>query len=85
MLASGVPQSDSGVPQSDSVVHIYIYVCVCVCILFQILFPYSLSQNIEYSSLYLVGPCWLSIFYLVVSIVLLPNLVLFLTMLCVNI
>ena len=30
-------------------------------ILFQILFPYRLLQNIEYSSLrYTVGPCWLS-------------------------
>ena len=32
-------------------------VCVCVCILFQILFHYSLLQDIEYSSLwYTVGP-----------------------------
>ena len=37
-------------------------VCVCVCIffLFQILFPYMLLQDIEYSSLCCtVGPCWL--------------------------
>ena len=33
-------------------------------ILFQILFPYRLLQNTEYSSLcYTVGPCWLSILY----------------------
>ena len=46
----------SGVQQSDSVIHIH------VSILFQILFPFRLSQNIEQSSLcYTVGPCWLSI------------------------
>ena len=40
----------SAVHQSDSVIHIYI--------LFQILFPYRLVQNIEYSYLcYTVGPC----------------------------
>ena len=32
----------SGVQQSDSVIHIY---------LFQVIFPYRLLQNIEYSSL----------------------------------
>ena len=33
---------------------------------FQILFPFSLLQNIELSSLcYLVGPCWLSILNIV--------------------
>ena len=43
----------SGVQQSDSVIHTYIS------IFFQILFPYRLLQNIEYSSLYYtVGPCW---------------------------
>ena len=53
----------SDVQQSDSVTHIDI------CILFQILFPYRLLQNIEYSSLlYTVGPCWLSILYIVVCI-----------------
>ena len=52
----------SGVQHSDSVIHIHIY------ILFQILFPYRLSQNIEYSSLrYTVGPC-LSILCIVVCI-----------------
>ena len=46
----------SGVQQSDSVTHIH------VSILFQILFPFSLLQNIEQSSLcYTVGLCWLSI------------------------
>ena len=38
-------------------------------ILFQILFHYSLLQDIEYSSLYYtVGPCWLSILYVIVCI-----------------
>ena len=33
-------------------------------IVFQILFSYSLLQNIEYSSLcYTVGSCWLSLIY----------------------
>ena len=32
----------SGVQQSDSVIHVY---------LFQVIFPYRLLQNIEYSSL----------------------------------
>ena len=36
-------------------------------ILFQICFPHRLLQNIEYSFLcYMVGPCWLSILYIVV-------------------
>ena len=39
---------------------------VCIHILFQILFHYSLSQDIDYSSLcYTVGPC-LSILYILV-------------------
>ena len=51
----------SGVQQSDSVIHTYI--------LFQILFPYRLLWVIEYSSLcYVVGPCWLSILYVVMCI-----------------
>ena len=46
----------SGVKQSDSAIHIH------VSILFQILFPFRLSENIEQSFLcYTVGPCWLSI------------------------
>ena len=33
---------------------------------FQIIFSYTLLQNIEYSSLiYTVGPCWLSIIYII--------------------
>ena len=41
---------------------IYIY-------FFQIFSPYRLLQNIEYSSLCcIVGPCWLSILYIVVCI-----------------
>ena len=57
-------------------IYVYIYVCVIyiyinkyIYILFQILFPYRLLENIEYSSLrYTVGPCWLSILYIVVWI-----------------
>ena len=46
----------AGIQWSDSVIHIHIS------ILFQILFPYRLLQNTEYSSLcYIVGFCWLSI------------------------
>ena len=42
---------------------IYIY------ILFHILVHHGLLQNIGYSSLcYVVGPCWLSILYIVVCI-----------------
>ena len=45
----------------------FTYICTHTCIIFQILFPYSLLQNIEYSSLrYRVGPCWLSILFTVV-------------------
>ena len=46
----------SGVQQSDSVIHIH------VSILFQVLFSFTLLQNIELSSLCCtVAPCWLSI------------------------
>ena len=46
----------SGVQPSDSVLHIP------VSSLFQILFPFTLLQNIEQSSLcYTVGPCWLCV------------------------
>ena len=50
----------SGVQQSDSVIHIH------VSILFQILFPFSLLQNIEECSLCcVVGPCcWNGFFFL---------------------
>ena len=38
--------------------HIYVHTHIYVYILFQILIPYMLLQNIEYSSLcYTVGPC----------------------------
>ena len=53
--------SISAVQQSDSVIRIYI--------LFKILFHYGLSQDIEYSSLgYTIGPCCLSILYIVVCV-----------------
>ena len=53
----------SGVQQSDSVLHTY------MSILFQILCPYMLLQDTEHSSqCYRVGPCWLSILYIVVCI-----------------
>ena len=49
----------SGVQQSDSVIT-YIYV------LFNFIFHYGLSQDIEYSSLcYPEGPCHLSILYVI--------------------
>ena len=52
----------SGVQQSDSVIYTYIY-------FFQILSPCRLLQNIELSSLYdTLGPCWLSMLYIVVCI-----------------
>ena len=52
--------SVSGVQQSDSVIHKHIAT------LFQILSPYSLLQNIELDSLcYTVGPCCLSVFYII--------------------
>ena len=53
----------SGIQQSESIVHIHIF------ILFQVLFSYSLSQNIEQSPLcYTVGPCWLFILFIVVCV-----------------
>ena len=48
----------SGVQQSDSVIHIYVYVYIYIYIyiyiyvLFQIIFPYRLLQEIEFSGLY---------------------------------
>ena len=52
----------SGVQQSDSVTLILTHVSI----LFQILFPIRLLQNIKQSSLCsTVGPCWLSILYIV--------------------
>ena len=45
------------------------YTCTYIFIIFQILFPYRLLQNIEYSSLcYTVGPCWLFTLYIVVCV-----------------
>ena len=53
----------SHVQQSDSDIHIQ------VSIIFQILFPFSLLQNNEQSSLCCtVGPCWLSIVYIAVCV-----------------
>ena len=47
----------SGIQQSDSVIHIYT--------LFQILFTCRLLQYFEWNSLCsIVGPCWLSILYI---------------------
>ena len=55
MLVSGASHRD------------FTYKYTHICIIFQILSPYSLLQNIEYSSLcYTVGPCWLSILFTVV-------------------
>ena len=52
----------SAAQQSDSVIHV-------IYILFHILFHYGISQDIEYSSLcYTVGPCCLSILYIIVCI-----------------
>ena len=51
----------SAVQQSDLVIHVYV--------LFPILFHFRLLQDIEYSSLcYTVGPCCLSVLYIVVGI-----------------
>ena len=63
----------SDVQQSDSAIHIYVYIYIYIhthtyiYILFQILSHYRLLQDIEYSSLYyIVGPCCLSVLYIVV-------------------
>ena len=46
-----------------------IYIYIYIYIYFQILFPYRLLQKMEYCFLcYTVGPCWLSILYIVVCI-----------------
>ena len=53
----------SGVQQSNLVTHTH------VSIRFQILFPSRSLQSIEDSSLYYtIGPCWLSILYIVVCV-----------------
>ena len=52
----------SAIQQSDSVIHVYTFFS-------KIIFHYGLSQNTEYSSLcYTVGPCCLSILYIVAYI-----------------
>ena len=49
--------------KSDSIIHVYIH------IIFHIIFHSGLSQDTEYSSLcYTVGPCCLSIIYIIVCI-----------------
>ena len=40
-----------GIQQSDSIIHVHICVCIYLYILFQILFPYRLLKDSEYSSL----------------------------------
>ena len=48
----------------SKVIHLHTHI-----FFFQILFPYRLLENIKNSSLcYTVGPCWLSILYLVVGL-----------------
>ena len=57
----------SAVQQSDSVIYIYIYIYIYI--LLSVLFHYTLSQDIEYSSLcYTVGPCCLSNLYILICI-----------------
>ena len=57
----------SAIQQSD-------YSYIHVCILFNILFHYGLSQDVEYSSLcYTLGPCCLSILYKLVLHLLTPT------------
>ena len=64
-----------GVQLSDLVIYIYIYILIYIYIHFQILFHYSLLQDVEYSSLcYTLGPCCLSIlFYIYSMYLLIPN------------
>ena len=58
--------SDTSVAHSPYVTLIH---CIKTIAIFQILSPYKLLHNIEYSSLcYTVGPFWLSILYIVVCI-----------------
>ena len=65
----------SSIQQSDSILYICIYIQIYTYIyththmIFHILFHYGLSQGIEYSSLfYTVGPCCLSVLYIVACI-----------------
>ena len=58
----------SGIQQSDSVIHTYVSI-------FQILFPFSLFQNIEQSSLCdTVSPSWLTALHIAVCICLAQTL-----------
>ena len=51
------------------VIQLHTHTCIYIHSIFQIIFSYSLSQNIEQSSLcYIVGPCWLSVLYIVVNV-----------------
>ena len=51
----------SAIQQSESVIHIYTF--------FFIFFSVMVSQDTEYSSLCsTVGPCWLSLLYVIVCI-----------------
>ena len=57
-----------GIQQSDSIIHVHICVCIYLYILFQILFPYRLLKDSEYSSLcYIVDPSCLSVLCMVVQ------------------
>ena len=50
-------------------IYIYTHTHIHIYILFHIFFLNRLLQNIEYSPLsYAVGPCWLSVLYIVVYI-----------------
>ena len=56
----------------------YTYIYIYIYIIFQILFHYRLLQDTEYSCLcYTVGPCWLSILYIVVCISVNPKLLIY--------
>ena len=47
-------------------VYIHTYIYIYIYILFQILFPFRLLEDTEYSSLcYIVGPSWLSVLRIV--------------------
>ena len=47
-------------------IQLYVYM---LSVLFQVIFPFRLSHNIEQSSLcYTVGPCWLSVLNIAVCV-----------------
>ena len=48
----------------SKVILLYIYINIYTLFLYSL--PYMLLQDIEYSLCYKVGPCWLSILYIVV-------------------